>query len=79
MCLFVTRALNSISKKLSPVSDENTFIDEVYIEEYMLPAIKQMQRAGIVNGFENGEFRHNNSTTRAMAAAVIERVLNNVN
>lgn len=80
MCTMIERYL-ALYKKAWKVTLPETgsgsvsvMVDENAIPAYALAAVKQCQRHGLVNGFEDGTFRPNELSTRAQVAAVIYRM-----
>lgn len=78
MCTMIERYL-ALYKKARKVTLPETgsvsvMVDENAIPAYALAAVKQCQRHGLVNGFEDGTFRPNDLSTRAQVAAVIYRM-----
>lgn len=78
MCTMIERYL-AIYKKawkvtLPETGSVSVMVDENAIPAYALAAVKQCQRHGLVNGFEDGTFRPNELSTRAQVAAVIYRM-----
>lgn len=63
-------------------ADKNTavqFSDQGVIADYALDAVVKMQTAGIVNGYENGEFKPTGNINRAEVAKIIYSMLSNIN
>jgi len=67
------RRLSQVKEDLPPVT--NGQFRDVSSSNAAYPAIKELNVSGIINGFENQEFRPNESVTRGQAAAMINRVL----
>lgn len=78
MCTMIERYLDLYRKAwkvtLPESSSLSVMVDESAIPAYALAAVKQCQRHGLVNGFEDGTFRPNDLSTRAQVAAVIYRM-----
>lgn len=78
MCAMIERYLDLYRKAWKVTLPESgslsVMVDESAIPAYALAAIKQCQRHGLVNGFEDGTFRPNDLSTRAQVAAVIYRM-----
>lgn len=67
------KRLPQVKESLPPVTN-GQFVDVPSTNPAHI-AIKELNIAGVVNGFENQEFRPNESVTRGQAAAMINRVL----
>lgn len=78
MCTMIERYLALYKKAwkvtLPETGSVSVMVDENAIPAYALAAVKQCQRHGLVNGFEDGTFRPNELSTRAQVAAVIYRL-----
>lgn len=78
MCAMIERYLTLYKKAWKVTLPETGYVsvmvDENAIPAYALAAVKQCQRHGLVNGFEDGTFRPNELSTRAQVAAVIYRM-----
>lgn len=78
MCAMIERYLTLYKKAwkvtLPETGSVSVMVDENAIPAYALAAVKQCQRHGLVNGFEDGTFRPNELSTRAQVAAVIYRM-----
>lgn len=78
MCAMIERYLALYKKAwkvtLPETGSVSVMVDENAIPAYALAAVKQCQRHGLVNGFEDGTFRPNELSTRAQVAAVIYRM-----
>lgn len=78
MCTMIERYLALYKKAwkvtLPETGSVSVMVDENAIPAYALAAVKQCQRHGLVNGFEDGTFRPNDLSTRAQVAAVIYRM-----
>lgn len=78
MCTMIERYLALYKKTwkvtLPETGSVSVMVDENAIPAYALAAVKQCQRHGLVNGFEDGTFRPNELSTRAQVAAVIYRM-----
>ena len=57
------------------MSSEKTVNDESSIAEYAVDSVKEMCRAGIINGDENGNFNPKSFATRAEAAKIVAGIL----
>lgn len=78
MCAMIERYLDLYRKAWKVTLPESgslsVMVDESAIPAWALAAVKQCQRHGLVNGFEDGTFRPNDLSTRAQVAAVIYRM-----
>lgn len=78
MCAMIERYLDLYRKAwkvtLPETGSVSVMVDESAIPAWALAAVKQCQRHGLVNGFEDGTFRPNDLSTRAQVAAVIYRM-----
>lgn len=78
MCTMIERYLVLYRKAwkvtLPETGSVSVMVDESAIPAYALAAVKQCQRHGLVNGFEDGTFRPNGQMSRAMFAMVLWRV-----
>ena len=78
MCTMIERYLDLYRKAwkvtLPETGSVSVMVDESAIPAWALAAVKQCQRHGLVNGFEDGTFRPNDLSTRAQVAAVIYRM-----
>lgn len=78
MCTMIERYLALYKKAwkvtLPETGSVSVMVDENAIPAYALAAVKQCQRHGLVNGYEDGTFRPNELSTRAQVAAVIYRM-----
>lgn len=73
LCVMVYKCLknNDISG-----DTETGFTDDENIAEYAKESVYAMQTCGVISGYENGEFRPENSCTRAEIAVIICNILN---
>lgn len=77
--VMIYRAVEAQSKVIKEKTDGKDFSDETSISDYALNPVKTMQRAGIISGYDTGDFRPKNLVTRAESAKMIYSVLNNLN
>ena len=59
--------------RLPSNADEIIFLDEKEISDYAVGAVEDMQRAGIINGKQDGLFDPKGCATRAEVAAIMHR------
>jgi hypothetical protein len=71
MAAMVSRANLSLPETW-PAAD---FTDSDQIADWAKEAVTKMQRANMINGFEDGSFRPNDNATRAQAAKIIHGLL----
>ena len=69
------RALEFIEVSLKKADDVTAFKDDTEISDYARDAVYDMNRAGVISGYEDETFRPGESITRAETACVIYRVL----
>lgn len=77
LCVMVHNALKASDDELPLIYGTMSFADRDVIEEYAKEAVSYMQRAGIVNGREEGRFVPDGFATRAEAAKIIYQVMIN--
>ena len=73
MCVMIDRACTAANITL-PNGASIIFNDESNISGYALNAVRDMSKAGIVSGFEDGNFKPLENATRAQAAVIIYRM-----
>lgn len=76
--VMICRALDSLKQVLNMTANKKGFTDEADIADYATDAASLLQRAGVISGYENGEFFPNNPITRAETAKMIYSVLKNL-
>ena len=69
------RAAEISNVVIDETAQEFVFGDEDAVAEYAYAAVKLMQRGGIINGDENGNFNPTSYATRAEAAKIIYNLL----
>lgn len=69
--VMIVRAAEAAGKNFTVTQEPVQFFDEEQVDEYAKSAVKGLQRAGVVNGYENGEFRPQSPITRAEASKMI--------
>lgn len=75
--VILMRAKEKAKLVLRDTAEQTDFSDGADIADYAKDAIVKLQKAGIINGYENGEFRPNGGVTRAEAAKIIYGILSN--
>lgn len=79
MCTMICRAVEHSFNRITPSGDGTSFIDQSSVPAYAVEYIGLLNRAGVINGYEDNSFRPNDTATRAAAAKVIDNLLNNFN
>ncbi len=74
VCVILYRIVESRQIDIKEAENKN-FSDEGLISEYAANGIKALTAAGVVSGYENGEFKPHNSITRAETAKIISGLL----
>lgn len=69
------RTLEACGRSLIVTQEPTVFSDGGQIEEYAAAAVETLQRAGVISGYNNGDFRPQNAVTRAEAAKMIYGVI----
>ncbi len=75
MAVLAYRTIQLLGKQVEAMQESATFADAEQIGEYAAEAVSVMQRAGILNGMEDGSFQPNGFATRAQAAALLNRLI----
>lgn len=75
----IYRAVEAKSRALSYNNEEREFSDIADISPYAVNPVKTLQRAGILSGYESGEFLPKNPVTRAETAKMVYSMLQNLN
>ncbi len=73
VCTFLGRFASVMGVRLSQNTAAVTFKDESSISSWARESVAAMQRAGVVEGDEKGNFNPGSSATRAQAAAMLQR------
>lgn len=73
--VMICRTADSLRQLLPPTVQEIEFSDSADIADYARNAAAALQKAGVISGYENGEFLPNNPITRAETAKMIYSVL----
>lgn len=73
MALIISRVIKVNDINLSK-GEEKTFVDEGGISDYAFDAVKEVQKYGIINGYDDGTFMPANNATRAEGAKMINSV-----
>jgi len=71
----ILRACQASGKSMSAAETGHVFADHDVIAEYAVRAVEILQKAGVLNGADDGCFYPKNHTTRAEAAKVIAALL----
>ena len=75
MAALAYRVIKNLDIEIKSDGVEKTFNDTASIADYAKEAILVMQKAGVINGDETGNFRPEGNATRAEAAKVIYTLL----
>lgn len=75
MASLAYRVIKNLNLDINATGDARIFDDEANIADYAKEAVSVMQKAGVINGDETGNFRPEGSATRAEAAKVIYMLL----
>lgn len=79
MCAMICRAVEQSLNRITASGAEKSFADSADIPQWAVEYVSTLSRAQIISGFEDGSFKANEITTRAMAAKVIDNLLKNFN
>ena len=71
MSVLCDRALTYMEKTLDETADVVEFADAGQISDYAVQSVVQMQKFGVINGYEDGTFCPQNNASRAEAAKII--------
>ncbi len=71
MVVLIVRMAQLLGKPINAITAEVTFNDNGDIASYASDAVKILQKAEIVSGFEDGTFRPDATATRAQVAKII--------
>lgn len=71
----VIRAMNYANKAFPNVGDTVSFTDSDAIADYAKGAVTTLQKAEVLSGYEDGEFKPANKITRAETAKIVYSVL----
>ena len=74
VAVMLYRVMQNKELLMQEETTEITFTDEQLISDYAKEAVAEMQKAGILNGFDDGRFGPDEPTTRAQAAMTIYRI-----
>lgn len=75
MAVLLHRMVTSGYAKLEDKAEEIEFVDYAEVEDYAKDAVRAMQKAGVINGYEDGRFAPNDAATRDMVAKMIYNIL----
>ncbi len=75
MAVMVLRAAQAAGRTFTEKREAQVFGDDATVAAYAKPAITTLQKAGIVNGVENGNFAPLSTSTRAQACQIIYNVI----
>ncbi len=77
--VILMRAKEAARLVLTDTAEAADFSDKADISDYASDAVLRLQKAGIINGYEDGSFNPNGSITRSEAAKIIYGILKNTN
>ncbi len=77
--VILMRAKEAAKMVLNDTAAESDFSDKENISDYAADAVLKLQKAGIINGYEDGSFNPMGSITRSEAAKIIYGILKNTN
>lgn len=77
--VILMRAKEAARLVLTDTAETADFSDKADISDYASDAVLKLQKAGIINGYEDGSFNPNGSITRSEAAKIIYGILKNTN
>ncbi|WP_164716674.1 DUF7594 domain-containing protein [Paenibacillus whitsoniae] len=75
MAVMLSRAAAAAGVKLGGTGMSTSFTDSAVIAAYAADSVNAMQRSGLIDGFTDGTFGPKQQTTRAQAATVIYKLL----
>ena len=75
MAVLLHRMVSSGYAELKNKAEEIEFSDYAEVEDYAKDAVRAMQKAGVINGYEDGRFAPNDAATRDMVAKMIYNIL----
>ena len=73
--MLALRTVRALGKSVPEVKAEAEFGDAAEISEYAKDAVCSMQKAGIINGLDDGSFAPHAVCSRAMAAKIIYELM----
>ena len=73
MAVMVHRTLEALGKELKAAENLN-FSDAAEISDYAKEAVGAMVKAGIISGYETGDFKPKNALSRAEAAVILSKI-----
>ena len=77
MALIIKRIADYKELSLEKLREYTGFTDGSGISDYAFEAVQYLYECGVVNGFEDGSFKPQDTTTRAQAASLIYNMLSN--
>lgn len=75
MCVMLSRLIALGNVTTSDTYDAVVFTDADAIADYAKEAVAELQKKGVVSGYDTGDFQPKGNVTRAAAATVIARLL----
>lgn len=77
MAVMVVNFANAMGRDMPGLVDSASFRDSGQIAAYAKNSVAACQRSGVIDGYEDGTYRPNGTATRAEAAALYSRFLEN--
>lgn len=77
--VMIKRAVDGAGLTLYAEKEAAVFTDADSISEYAKDAVEALQKAGVINGYETGEFAPQNSILRSETAKMIYTMLSGIN
>ncbi len=77
--VMIKRAVDAAGLELYDEGDTIEFTDKDLISDYAAEAVEALVKAGIINGYETGEFAPQNSILRSETAKMIYTMLSGIN
>jgi hypothetical protein len=75
LCVIMMRALERAGKIIPERVPESAFNDGLSIHAYASDAVRTLQKAGVISGYEDGSFRPLNPVTRAETAKIVSEII----
>ncbi len=77
--VMVKRAVEAAGYTLYAEGEEGAFTDADAISDYAKEAVEVLRRAGVINGYETGEFAPQHSILRSETAKIVYTMLSGIN
>ena len=75
MAVIINRAVTVSNHSIESIREEKPFDDNEMISDYAQESIAVMYKGGIINGYDDGTFKPQNSATRAEVACMVAKIL----